>query len=200
MRKAIVFALVAAVAAPVLAVADEPSATDKQNAEKQCRALRDGMGKTAFKQLYGTNKNRSNAFGKCVSKKAKDEQAERAAAKSNAAKQCKAEQEDANFAANHDGKSFDQFYGTGKNGKNAFGKCVSQKARQNKQKADDADKKHDQEVVNAARSCRAEQKDPHFADSHQGKTFSDFYGTNRNKRNAFGKCVSQKVHAQHQQS
>ncbi len=57
--------------------------------------------------------------------------------KVNAAKECKAEQADPNFAASHDGKTFDEFYGTNGNpkketsgtGKNAFGKCVSSKAK-----------------------------------------------------------------------
>src|SRR5919202_2372803 len=41
---------------------------------------------------------------------------------------CTAEQSDANFATAHAGKTFAQFYGTG-NGNNAFGRCVSQKAK-----------------------------------------------------------------------
>jgi len=48
----------------------------------------------------------------------------------NAAKQqCKAERADPGFAAAHQGKTFEQFYGTNKNGKNAHGKCVSNKAK-----------------------------------------------------------------------
>ena len=196
MRKtAIVVGAMALATVPGLAAADEPSSTDKKNAAQECRALRDGMGKTAFAQLYGTNDNRSNAFGKCVSRFARDEAAEREAAKSNAAKQCKAEREDANFAQSHDSKSFQQFYGTNGNGKNAYGRCVSAKAKANKQKSDEADKARDAKTIRAAKACRAEQKDSSFADSHGGKSFSDHYGTNRNKRNAFGKCVSQKARA-----
>jgi hypothetical protein len=54
----------------------------------------------------------------------------------NAAKTCKAEQADANFASSHDSKSFADFYGasSNRNGKgqgngDAFGKCVSSKAQ-----------------------------------------------------------------------
>ncbi len=73
----------------------------------------------------------------CVSSKAKGELAEESEEKVNAAKACKAEQADPDFAASHDGKTFDEFYGTNGNpkketpgtGKNAFGKCVSTKAK-----------------------------------------------------------------------
>ena len=43
---------------------------------------------------------------------------------------------------------------------------------------------------NAAQVCKAEQVDPSFAAGHGGKSFADHYGTNANKKNAFGKCVS----------
>src|SRR5438093_5967790 len=51
------------------------SPTDYKNASKFCKALEadvadGGMGETLFKQTYGTNHNRSNAHGKCVSKNA----------------------------------------------------------------------------------------------------------------------------------
>jgi hypothetical protein len=38
--------------------------------------------------------------------------------------------------------------------------------------------------------CRAEQADAGFATAHGGKTFAQFYGTNGNQQNAFGKCLS----------
>jgi hypothetical protein len=45
-----------------------------------------------------------------------------------------------------------------------------------------------EEATNAAQECRAEQEaDP--------EAFAATYGTNHNQRNAFGKCVSSKVHA-----
>jgi hypothetical protein len=49
------------------------------------------------------------------------------------------------------------------------------------------------EVANAAKECKAERADPAFAAAHDGKTFEEFYGTNANGRNAFGKCVSTAV-------
>ena len=49
--------------------------------------------------------------------------------------------------------------------------------------------------MNAAQQCKAEQADPNFAASHGGKTFDEFYGTNPNMKNSFGKCVSSKAKA-----
>lgn len=48
----------------------------------------------------------------------------------NPAKQCKAERADAGFAAAHGGADFAHFYGTNRNLANAFGKCVSGRARE----------------------------------------------------------------------
>ena len=187
-RIAISWSIVAAVALLPGAAAADVTSTDKKNASQQCRELRTGMGTAAFNQLFGTNASDKNAFGKCVSKKAKEEAAERKAARANAAKDCKAEQEDPNFAASHDGKTFDQFYGTNEEGKNAYGKCVSQKAKANKEAADAKDEETDEVTINSARECRTEQKaDP--------DAFREKYGTGERKRNAFGKCVSQKSRA-----
>ena len=47
---------------------------------------------------------------------------------------------------------------------------------------------------NPAQSCRAERDDDDFAESHDGEDFEHFYGTNINRRNAFGKCVSAHAH------
>jgi len=44
-------------------------------------------------------------------------------------------------------------------------------------------------------SLRARCADPNFAASHGGETFDQFYGTNPNLNNAFGKCVSSKAQA-----
>ncbi len=105
----------------------------------------------------------------------------------NAAKRCKAEQADANFAASHGGKTFAQFYGTGGEGKGAdkkaFGQCVSSTSATTTATVQTA-------WQNAAKRCKAERADPNFAAGHAGKTFVQFYGKNGNLRNAFGKCVS----------
>ena len=134
-RAWIVCVAVAALAVPAVSPA-AVSQTDFKNAAKFCKALRDDMGVTTFKQTFGTNKNKSNAYGKCVSKHARtlDE------VHSDAVKNCKAERE-------ADPAAFATKYGTNKNGKNALGKCVSQAERELKTAAAD-------EIENAPSSAR----------------------------------------------
>jgi hypothetical protein len=187
------------------AVADTPTSTETSNAAKYCKALRTSSGSpeafaSAVQTVVGAKKvTVKNAYGKCVSHQAKNNAKDDGQAHSNAAKDCKAEkaQSDSDFAAAHGGKTFAQQYGSGKNGKNAYGKCVSQKAHENK--AEDAQANKDE--VNAAKQCKAEkaQSDSDFGASHGGKTFAQQYGTNKNGKNAFGKCVSSKAKAQEQQ-
>jgi len=178
MKKLVLTFVLALLVAPAAALADEPTPTDQQNAAKRCAALRTAMGETNFKTTYGTNANKSNAFGKCVSKLAGEEAEDR----DEASQACTAERDDANFAASHGGKTFTQFYGTGPKGANAFGKCVSSQAKA-------ASTEEQQATVNAAKQCRTEQKaDP--------AAFKTKYGTNASKSNAFGKCVSAKAKAQ----
>ena len=68
-------------------------------------------------------------------------------------------------------------------------------------KARTPDAKSDEErdapgdVSNPARTCRSQRNGSNFAASHNGQTFSQFYGTNGGKghgagTNGFGKCVS----------
>ena len=180
--------LCGALVLPATAGAEEPSQANFKNAAKYCKALRAAAGDANFKAMFGGGK---NAYGKCVSKAARRDAKQEDTAKTNASKQCKAEaaQNPEEFKAAHGGKTFAEFYGTG-NGKNAHGKCVSQKAKENKAAAD----KQEKEDVNSAKACRAEQKQnpDEFKAAHGGKTFAEFYGTNENNKNAFGKCVSTK--------
>jgi hypothetical protein len=169
MQKLILVFVTALLALPALAVAGSPpSPADQAAAVKQCSTERTNMGVSAFKLLYGTNTSKSNAFGKCVSKLAK----QNAQNTSNAASQCRTERSagPAAFAAN---------YGTGPQHKNAFGNCVSSKAKA-------AAAAQVQATVNAAKSCWTERKANPAA-------FKTNYGTNADKSNAFGKCVSGKV-------
>jgi len=169
-RIALLAAFAALLAVPAFSLAD-PSPADQATAQKQCRDQRAAIGDKAFKDLYGTNKNKSNAFGKCVSKLASANAADQA----NAAKACRAEQA-------LDPAAFKAKYGTGKNKANAFGKCVSQKAQAQEDQQQEA-------TINAAKTCKAERAlDP--------VAFKAKYGTNKNKSNAFGKCVSQHAKAQ----
>jgi hypothetical protein len=167
MKRFLVMLALAAFAVP--AFASDPPGTP--SAEKQCRDQRTSIGAQAFKDLYGTNHNKSNAFGKCVSKTNKTLDKNASEAKSS----CKTEQ-----AA--DAAAFKEKYGTNKNKSNAYGKCVSALAKASDQESQSA-------TINAAKQCKDERK----ADA---AAFKDKYGTNKNKRNAFGKCVSAIAKAQ----
>jgi hypothetical protein len=132
MRKIVLTTAALALALPAIAQADGTTpTTPTTTAQKLCRAERGTTTdtKAAFAQKYGTNKNKKNAFGKCVSQTAaaqrkQDDTAAEDAAEVKAAKACSTERgtTDETLAA------FTQKYGTNKNKKNAFGKCVSQKA------------------------------------------------------------------------
>jgi len=154
-------------------------------AAHQCTTDLHAMGVKSFKALYGDSAPKyKHAMRNCQRQHGKSAHN----VVKNAAQECKAEQADPNFAADH-GMTFDQFYGTNANDKNSFGKCVSSKVRS-------TEAQDDQNVQNAAQQCRAERNDPGFAGNHGGESFTDFYGSNKNKKNAFGKCVSQKAKAQ----
>ena len=171
--KALLAALSVAAILPVAALADPASPSDKANGARSCQTVKTALGEATFNSTYGTNADKSNAFGKCVSAWTQKEHQNRHAAET----ACKAEQADAGFAAAHAGKTFAQFYGTGKNGANALNRCI-----QSKRVAESA--KDKAAVVNAARTCKAERKT-------LGETaFKAKYGTNADKSNAFGKCVA----------
>jgi hypothetical protein len=169
---------VVALSAPALATGAD-HATGAPSAQAQCRTERSAMGIDLFRLAYGTNHNRHNAFGKCVSKRAHATEDVATEARQNASQACKA-------AKAADPAAFAKQYGTGKHGANAHGKCVSQTAKA-KTKAEVADQVDAD--VSAAKTCKQERK----ADA---KAFADKYGTNANKRNAFGKCVSKTAKAQ----
>jgi hypothetical protein len=135
----------AAIAAP--AGAAKPADIAKvPSSSAQCRAERDQMGASLFKLAYGTNESRSNAVGKCVSKRNAATKAARKAAKGdaaktaktvkaqikadvNAAKTCKAERK-------ADSEAFATKYGTNAGKRNAFGRCVSSTAKAESQDDD----------------------------------------------------------------
>jgi hypothetical protein len=168
MKKILVTLALACLTVPAFA-GGAPAGTP--SAEKQCRDQRTSIGAQAFKDLYGTNHNKSNAFGKCVSKANKTLDHNATAANSS----CKAEQAG-------DPAAFKEKYGTNKNKSNAFGKCVSAAAKASDEASQSA-------TINAAKQCKDERKgDP--------AAFKEKYGTNKNKRNAFGKCVSAAAKAQ----
>ena len=120
MRKfAVTLGALALMVTPALAATSSSASSD---ANKQCKAEQKAMGDTVFKNTYGTNKNKSNAFGKCVSRRAKQNAKTEQTSQQNASQQCKSEQ-----AA--DPAAFKAKYGTNKNKSNAFGKCVSRHAK-----------------------------------------------------------------------
>jgi len=165
MRKLILLTVTALFAVPALAVAGSPPSPASQAAAvKQCTTERNAN-TAAFKLTYGTPPTRSNAFGKCVSKLAQQNEQEHA----NAAAQCRTERssDPTGFAAN---------YGTGPKHMNAFGNCVSQKAKAAAAARVAATKA-------AFQTCWTERKANVAA-------FRSKYGTNADKSNAFGKCVS----------
>jgi hypothetical protein len=158
MRKLLVMtAVLGAALAPVASAAD-PGPADTKNAAKYCKKLR-AASDSNFASMFGAKK---NAYGKCVSRTARqianEDARQEDAAKTNAAKECKAE---------------------GLKGRE-FGKCVSTKAKAKKDAADEEDAEQQRDRVNAAKTCKAAKKDDPDA-------FAEKYGS---KRNAFGKCVS----------
>jgi hypothetical protein len=103
-----------------------------------------------------------NAFGKCVSQRVHELRDARRAARQS----CREELTAGESSLRHKGSK----------GPKAFKQCVREKLAT--EVADD-----DDGVLNAAKVCAAErQTDP--------AAFTEKYGTNHNKRNAFGKCVS----------
>jgi hypothetical protein len=171
----VVAAIVAAMSAGA-ALADLPTPADKANGARACQQLRTDLTEAIFKSTYGTNADKSNAFGVCVSRWTRTEHQNRNAAET----ACAAEKADPNFAATHGGKTFAQFYGRGPNGAGAMQRCIN-----SKRAANSAADVHATE--NAAKKCAAERKlDP--------AAFKAKYGTNTNKSNAFGKCVAKLSH------
>jgi hypothetical protein len=107
----VVCALIGAILVPS-ALAADPTPADFKNAAKYCKAVRESKGVDAFQTQYGTNKNKKNAYGKCVSStaKAKAEKREDTAETNAATAECKKQQ-------SADAAKFTQDY------KN-FGQCV----------------------------------------------------------------------------
>ena len=82
------------------------------------------LGEATFESTYGTNADKSNAMGKCVSKWT---QAEHQNRRGGGGVQGRAGRR--GFAAAHGGKTFAQYYGSGKKGANAMNSCVAVEAR-----------------------------------------------------------------------
>jgi hypothetical protein len=172
MKRFVLLMLVVAAVAPVAAFAANTDATT--NASTDCTALKAKMGATAFAQAY-------SSFGACVSRYAQIEQQNQTSANTS----CTALAADAGFAATHGGKTFVQFYGTGKSGSNAMGRCISSIAKTSSQV-------EQQGRLNPAQTCRA------LKVRVGASAFVHLYGTTANDKNAFGKCVSKTAQVQSQ--
>jgi hypothetical protein len=159
--------VVAAAVAPVAAFAAAPSGDATRSAQADCTALKAKLGLTSFSQAY-------SSFGACVSNYASVEQANITSAQA----ACTVQQADTTFAAAHGGKTFDQFYGNGKKGNNAFNNCVSNLAQA-------SSKTEQQNRLNPSRTCGA------MRTQMTAAVFAKTYAT-------FGKCVSATAHAQAQ--
>jgi hypothetical protein len=172
-RKLLILTVIALLVAPATAIAANPgkgqnaSASEAgqgqslSNPARVCTNLRISLTASIFGQQYGT-------FGKCVSQNTKAQ----LQTTSSAEEACRAEQSDPNFSASHDGKTFDAYYGKNENDHNAFGKCVSSKAKA----------KWDARIAavkNAAKACWNERKGDVAAFKSHWKTF--------------GACVSAKA-------
>ncbi len=183
---AVSIAALSLVAPTVSSAKVHPTKADKNQAKHFCQDLRKSAGKQNFREMFGTGKNHVNAMRNCKRSQAKaiarEDAKDAKQAHTNAAKECKAERAE-------DPAAFQEKY-KGDHGKSAYGRCVSQHAKENRQEAKAEQKQEEQDKVNAAQQCRAERKEK------GDDAFRAEYGTNKNGRNAFGKCVSKKAKAQ----
>jgi hypothetical protein len=102
-RTLAICALIGAIVVPSAFAAD-PTPAEFKNAAKYCKALRTSKGVEAFNAQYGTNANKKNAYGKCVSSTAKAKAGKREdAAEAKAAADCKKQKAEdaAKFAENY---------------------------------------------------------------------------------------------------
>jgi hypothetical protein len=145
-----------------------PDHADKRAAKAECKTLRGNTDATreAFRTQF-------RSFAACVRKTAVEEAQEEQSAHKNAAKECKALRQD-------DPTGFAEQYGERPN---AYGKCVSSKAKEKEAAADQQDQEDAAEFKNAAKECDA------LRDGDAAE-FAEQYG---DRPNAFGKCVSSKA-------
>jgi hypothetical protein len=182
--------LAVALALPVSALAKpQPDQADKRAASAECKTLRGNLDSTreAFLTQFRN-------FGTCVSKKAVEEAVEEQNAHTNAARECRTER----GTSAQDRADFAEKYGTNGRegtqgfGHNAFGKCVSTKAKAKEHAADVRDQLEATEWKNAAKECDAARGDTDESRAAFGTT----WGTDEN---AFGKCVSETAEANNEE-
>jgi hypothetical protein len=166
------------------------SSSFTSRAEFQCRTMLKTMGRASFDKsftLTGTNKNHRNAFGKCVSFMAHQDNALEQAAHKSAEQSCQKEEASTGTTA------FDQKYGSKNDGgKDAFGRCVSMQEKTTTDNDENAQVKAED---SAAKACRSEES------STGASAFNTKYGSKKDHgEDAFGKCVSQHAKMQEEQN
>jgi hypothetical protein len=170
MRRTAVLSLgvVAALALPAGAAA-KPTKQDRAQAAKECKQLRGSTeeSREAFAALYRN-------LGACVSERAREQQAERRGARRSASRACREQRA-------QDATAFAERYRN-------LGACVAAKAERALRAEDREDREEIAAIANAAKRCAAERE------AMGGEAFAQRYGTNHNRRNAFGKCVASKSH------
>jgi hypothetical protein len=182
--------LAVALALPVSALAKpNPDQADKRAAKAECTTLRGNT--DATREAFLT---KFRNFGACVTKRAVEEAVEEQNAHTNAAKDCKTER----GTTTESRQAFAEQYGTNGRtgttgfGRNAFGKCVSEKAKAKEHAADVKDQQEATEWKNAAKECDAARGD---TDASRA-AFAGTWGTDEN---AFGKCVSETAEENHEE-
>jgi hypothetical protein len=171
MKRLLTLAALLCIGAPT-ALAVPPDAS----VSAACKAQRNTMGMTTFRLLYAPSGKPKAAMDACVAQQTQLVSTET----KNAAKACKAERGTTPASRS----AFEERYGDNGNKRNAFGKCVSQQAA-----AEVAEQQ--QAIVNAAKACKTERG----TTAATRAAFAEEYGTNANKKNAFGKCVAEKAKA-----
>jgi hypothetical protein len=161
---------VTALVVPVAALADDAAPAPATVASQICTQLKSTMVAGTFASTFGTNKSKSNAFGKCVAKNANIASQD----VSNAAKTCKAAQaaDPAGFAKLWGSNGKDGSKGAGKN---ALGKCISGAVKH-------AVTEQVAKIKGAGAQCKAALKS-------DAKAFATAYGSSKG---AFAKCVHDK--------
>jgi hypothetical protein len=165
--KRLLIAAIVVLAAPAALAAPPPA----QSSSQACKEQRAAIGMNAFRLLYAPTGTPRAAMTECVARQAPLVAQE----EKNAAKTCAAERGSTEASID----AFNEKYGTNPNKKNAFGKCVSSTAEAEVEEQQQA-------TVNAAKQCKTERGTTTTSIS----AFNTKYGTNTNKKNAFGKCVS----------
>ena len=180
MKKLFLTAALALVAVPVAEAAPSPNANDRARAANVCKNVSAATGSRAFRASFAPlSMSARAAMRNCARRQAREEAENRV----NAAQECREER----GTTAESQQAFALKYGTeATNYRNAFGKCVSQHARDESEEDEDA-------LINAARACRQERG----TTPESREDFARKYGTEAaDYRNAFGKCVSTLARAQ----